>query len=180
MRRVALLALVLFPAIARASGDGTGPGTDFYVYLVDFLILAIPLGILVTPRLRRMLRQRHDTVRQEIDEARALFEEAERRLRDAEARLQHFEEEAGALMEEFRRQGQAEREALVHEGVRVAKKLEEDAEFRISQEAKMARAEVVDALLARTFSLVEQRLAEQSYRPVSDRLVARLVDEVKA
>lgn len=180
MKRFALTALLLIPAMARASEGGAGPGTDFYVYLVDFLILAIPLALVAAPRIRRMLQQRHETVRQEIDEAQRLFEEAKNHLREAEARMQRFEEDAEALMEEFRRQGQAEREALVHEGIRIARKLEEDAEFRLSQEAKMARAAIVEALLARTFTLVEQRLAEQAYRPVSDRLVARLVDEVKA
>jgi len=180
MRRSAWLAWVLFPALARASEGGSGPGTDFYVYLVDFLILAIPLGILVAPRLRNMLRQRHDAVRQEIEEARRLSREAEARMQAAEARMRHFEEEAEALMEEFRRQGRAERDALVHQGIEVAKKLEADVEFRLSQETKMARAELVEALLAGTFSRVEQRLGQQAYRPVSDRLVARLVDEVKA
>lgn len=180
MKRIALLPLCLFPMLARASEGGSGPGTDFYVYLVDFLILAIPLGILVAPRLRRMLQQRHDAVRQEMDEARSLFDAAQRRLEEAQARMRRFEEDAAELMQEFRRQGQVERDALVHEGVRLCKKLEEDAEFRLSQEAKMARAEVVEALLAGTFALVEKRLAEQAYRPVSDRLVARLVDEVKA
>lgn len=180
MKRIVPLVLFLFPALGRASEGGAGPGTDFYVYLVDFLILVIPLGVLAAPRLRALFQRRHDAVQQDLEEARAIFQQAEQRLREAESRMKHFEEDAAALMEEFRRQGQAEREALIHEGVQVAKKLEEDMEFRLSQEAKMARAEVVDALLGKAFALVEQRLAEQAYRPVSDRLVGRLVDEVKA
>lgn len=180
VRIVSLTFGLLWSVAALASGAGSGPGTDFYVYIVDFLILMVPLAILVAPRLRQMLRSRHEAVRQEIEDAQALLRQAEHRLREAETRMSHFEEDAAALIEEFRRQGQAEREVLLQEGARLARKLEDDAEFRLSQAVKVARAELVDAMLNRAFSVVEQRAGAQSYRPVPDRVVARLLEEVKA
>jgi F-type H+-transporting ATPase subunit b len=157
-----------------------GPGTDFYVYLVDFLVLFTPVAFLVVPKAKAALAARHDTVKADLDEARARFDEAEARLHATEARLAHLKDEAEALMAEFRTQGQAERDNLAHDGAVASEKIRAEADFRIDQAVKMARAELTDVVVAQAFAKVEQRLqAKASVAPVPDGIVERVVREVK-
>jgi F0F1-type ATP synthase membrane subunit b/b' len=156
------------------------PGTDFYVYLVDFLVLFTPVAYLVLPKAKAALAGRHDAMKADLDEARARFEEAEARLKAAEERLTHLNEETARLMEEFRQRGSAERDTLAHEGSLLAEKIRVEADFRLDQAVKMARSELADAVVSRAFALVEARLASRAtVAPVPDAVVDRVVREVK-
>lgn len=174
----ALLAASL-PAVALASGGG-GPGTDFYVYLVDFLVLFTPIAFVVVPKAKAALAARHDAVKADLDEARARFEEAEARMRAAEERVANLRDETERLLAEFRQQGQAERDTLAHEGAVLSEKIRAEADFRLDQAVKMAHAELTDVVVSRAFAKVEQRLgAKASVSPVPDGVVDRVVREVK-
>ncbi len=166
------------PAVAAASGGDAGPGTNFYVYLVDFLVLMIPVAWLVIPRARKALAARHDAVKAELDEASARFAEAEERMRQAELRLTNLKIEIDALLAEFRRQGQAEHDALALEGESLAAKIRVDSEFRLDQAVKVARAELAGIVVSRAFAQVEDRLSGRGSASLSDGVVDRVVREV--
>jgi F-type H+-transporting ATPase subunit b len=178
-RTLALAALVAasLPAVALAEGGG-GPGESFYVYLVDFLILFIPVAWLVWPRARQALADRHDAMKAELDDARTKFAESEARMKTAEERLTVLNDEMNTVMEEFRRQGQAERDALAHEGVVLSEKIRAEADFRMDQAVKMARADLAEAVVTKAFALVEGRLAAKSGAALPEGVVDRVVREV--
>ncbi len=179
-RSLALAALVAasLPAAAFASEGGAGPGRDFYVYLVDFLVLFIPVAWVVWPKARQALADRHDAMKAELDEAKARFAEAEDRMKVAQQRIASLNDEMNTVMEEFRRQGHAERDALAHEGVALSEKIRAEAEFRLDQAVKMARAELADAVVTKAFALVEGRLAAKAGGALPDGVVDRVVREV--
>ena len=166
------------PAAAFASEGGAGPGRDFYVYLVDFLVLFIPVAWVVWPKARQALADRHDAMKAELDEAKARFAEAEDRMKVAQQRIASLNDEMNTVMEEFRRQGHAERDALAHEGVALSEKIRAEAEFRLDQAVKMARAELADAVVTKAFALVEGRLAAKAGGALPDGVVDRVVREV--
>lgn len=173
-------AVIALPAAALASGDGHGPDHTLWVYLVDFLILAVPVAILVGPRIRKHLAARSDDVRTRIAEAETAFAEAETRMRAAEERIARLNAEIDSLLAEFTDLGAAERDALAADGEVLATKVRDETDFRISQAIKMARTELATEVVAQAFDQVERRLAERAGGPVADRTVEGLVAGVRA
>lgn len=182
MSRRALALASLFaaslPAVAMASGDGSGPDRNFYVYLVDFLVLFVPLAWVVVPKARQALAARHDAIKTDLGDAQNRFAEAEERMRRAEERLANLNIEMTQLLEEFRRQGEAERDTLAHEGAALSRKIQAEADFRLEQAVKMARAELADAVVTKAFALVEGRLSTKAGAPLAEGVVDRVVREV--
>jgi F0F1-type ATP synthase membrane subunit b/b' len=172
-------ALLSFPAAALAAGEGHGPDHTHLVYLIDFLILAIPAAILLAPRIRKHLGARTDDVRARIAEAEAAFAEAETRMQAAEARIAQLSAEVDRLMAEFTELGRTERDALAADGVAMAAKVRDEADFRIAQALKMARTELATEVVTQAFAQVEARLVAQGGRPVGDAVVRQVVEGVR-
>ncbi len=175
---LAVLSGALLPVAALASGGGSGPDRDFYVYMVDFLVLFVPVAWVVWPRAKKALADRHDAMKAELDDAKAKFAEAEGRMRMAEERLAHLNEETARLLEEFRLQGQAERDTMAQEGTVLSEKIRAESDFRLDQAAKMARAQLAESVVAKAFALVEGRLATRSGAGLPEGVVDRVVREV--
>ncbi len=173
------LAVVAAPVAALAAGDGHGPDHTTLVYLIDFLILAVPAVLLLAPRIRKHLSARNDEVKARIAEAEAAFAEAETRMRAAEERIAQLTAEIDRLMAEFTELGRTERDALAGEGKVLAAKVREETEFRISQALKMARAELATEVIDQAFAQVQSRLAGQAERPVGDGVVRQVVEGVR-
>ncbi len=174
------LAALALPASALASGDGHGPDHTTLVYLIDFLILVVPITLLVAPRIRKHLNARADAVYAHIAEAEAAFREAEARVEAAEGRIAQLNAEIDRLMTEFADLGRIERDALAAEGKTLSAKIRNETDFRISQAAKMARTELATEVVAQAFDQVQSQLAARADSPVSDGTVDRVVTQVSS
>jgi F0F1-type ATP synthase membrane subunit b/b' len=175
-----LIAFILAPLpVLAAAGEHHGPTLDNLVYLIVFLLLVIPVGILLAPKVRNYLDARHDEVRTRIAEAEETFRQAAARLDVAEQRMARLEIEIREMMSEFRTQGEAERDALVREAEALSVKIRNDAEFRISQSVKIARKELADDVVKGAFQQVEERLAAKAGAPVREGIVDRIVGGMK-
>jgi F0F1-type ATP synthase membrane subunit b/b' len=149
------------------------------LYIFDFLILVVPLTLWLAPKLKRALLARRDEVRKLVDEARTAYEEAQTRLEVARQRATRIEEEIAALRAEFRDLGERERDLLASEAAAQAARMREEIDFRIAQAAKMAEAEMSEALVRRAFELATGRIRARASIPVPDALVARGVSEIE-
>jgi F-type H+-transporting ATPase subunit b len=177
---LALAAVLLAPAAALASDEAHGGGIDTrIIYAIDFLIVAVPLIWFAGRMVKKSLAEKHDQVRREIDEATQTFALAEERLKAAEGRIAGMNAEAERLVAEFAELGRNERDALAREGEVLSKKIREDAEFRVQQAIKVARAELAETLVSQAFAQVEARLGQKAGTPVGDDLVDRVVLGVK-
>lgn len=170
--------ILLAPIVALAGEGHDIHNVELAIYIGGFLVIIIPLVIILRPVVVNGLKQRHLTVKTEIDEASRIFAEAEARMASAHDRVAHMAEEIERLRAEFREQAEVERKALAREGEILAEKIRKDSEFRISQSVKMARTELADAVVARAFSTVEDRLGKTAGGPVSESLVSQVVAEV--
>ena len=177
MARVSAILVVLVPVLAFASEEAGSHGPDF-VQLAEhgfaFLVVAGILLYFGGKRVRAFHEARYEAVRVDVEAAEKALREAQERLAAAEQRLANLAQEIEQLMAEFRRLGESERDALAHKGAVLAQKLQEEMDFTLSQAAKMAKAELAQALVERAFAIVEQRLAASAQRSVSDQLIQRM------
>lgn len=148
------------------------------LYIVSFLLVALPLLWVVGPRLKQFLESRFEAIRTEVDEATRQFAEAEARLNESRSRLQNLTREVEALMAEFRALGEKERDALAHEGAVLSEKIRAETDFAMSQAVKAARQEVRAILVDRALEAARRRLEGPEAARVPDPLVDQFAREV--
>lgn len=148
------------------------------LYIVSFLLVALPFLWAVGPRLKKFLDARFEAIRTEVDEARRQFAEAEARLAEARSRLENLTREVDALMAEFRALGEKERDALAHEGAVLSEKIRAETDFAMSQAVKAARQEIRAILVDRTLQAARKRLEGPEASRMPDPLVDQFARDV--
>ena len=175
---LATVALCLVPTVAFAAG---GHGFDLKthgLYIVDFLLVFVPLAIIVAPRLKKFLAGRYEEIKADVDEATHDFEEADAGLNRARERLDNIVAEIATMKSEFKALGEKERDSLAHEGAMLSEKIRKDADFRISQAVKMAHIELRETVIRQSLEAVEKGLAAEAGKAIPESMVNRFVREI--
>ena len=175
----------LAPATALAAGgadDHHGfPWSAFIAAWVNFAIFAAILYKFAVPQMRSFFAARRELLSANLNEAKRLREEAESRLAQYQGRLDALDTEREALLEEYNRQGEREKERIVREATEHAAKLRADAELMVEQEIKKAKAELervtVDEAVRRAMERAESELARPG---AQERLVDRYASELES
>jgi len=178
-----VLAVLVLAGFALLAWPAPEPGFHGFhpriqgLYIVSFLLVALPLVWWVGPRLKEFLDTRYATIRNEVEEARHQFQEAEDRLKQTQARLAGLSAEIEALMNEFRSLGEKERDALAHEGAVLSERIRAETDFAMSQAVKMAHQELRRLLAMRAVEAVSNRFESEKAAGVPDPLVERFARE---
>ncbi len=180
----AVLAILVAAGVGLLAVPAPEPGFHGFhpriqgLYIVSFLLVALPLLWIVGPRLRQFLESRFEAIRNEMDEATRQFAEAEARLNESRSRLQNLTREVDALMAEFRALGEKERDALAHEGAVLSEKIRAETDFAMSQAVKAARQEIRAILVDRALQAARRRLEGSEASRMPDPLVDRFARDV--
>lgn len=184
MREYSLPILVLVVAFASpatafaASPDG---GFPWVHWLASMFNLAVFLGILVYfagPKIQGYFHTRATVLRSDIEDAKQLRREAQAKLDEYSARLEQLDTEREALMDEYHRQGEREKDRLVADAGRQIEKLRADAEVVIQQEVRKAVAAIerqaVELAVDMARTTLQGRLDERTQNSLVDAYVEDL------
>ncbi|MCB2188318.1 MAG: F0F1 ATP synthase subunit B [Deltaproteobacteria bacterium] len=165
---------------AAAEGGAHGPTSgqiwDFTARALNFAVLAVALFFVLRKPLAKGLRGRADSVREELAELEAKREEARRAYAVMEQRLKDAESEREAVLAEFRKQGEREREKIVEAANTLAERIKAQASFTIEQETAMAKAELRQEISEMSAAVAEELLKDK----ITAQDQTRLVDEYLA
>ncbi|NUQ76498.1 MAG: ATP synthase F0 subunit B, partial [Polyangiaceae bacterium] len=115
----------------------------FLASVLNFGLLAFILYHFGKKPLAEALVKRKQAIMGEIDNATRLKDEAEGRLEEYEEKLDHLEETLEQLKAEYASQAAVERKNLLAELEERRARMRRDAEFRIEQELKSAKVELL-------------------------------------
>lgn len=178
---IVLVALVLAPATAFA-GEG-GNGFDAVHWAASMVNFAIFMGVLVWfagPKIQGYFATRADSLRSNIEEAKKLRIEAQKKLDEYSARLEKLDDEREALMHEYHKQGEREKERLVADATRQVEKLRIDAELIIQQEVRKAIAGIERQAVDLAVNLARTSLTSKLDERTQNKLVDAYVDDLKS
>jgi F-type H+-transporting ATPase subunit b len=189
------LFFLLFNGMAFASGDdhasspeaieegahGEGHGADRTADLMDllgrflnFTILVIVLVVVVKKfRVKDMLTARIDEIRQRLDDLKKEKEETESKYREAERKLREFDGEKKTIIEQFKKEGEAEKEKIIAEAQQRSAQILKQAELTIQQEMQSAKKKLREGVV----ELAAQRAGEIMAKEMTDKDQDRLVNE---
>ncbi len=173
---VALILVLLLPATALASEGGSG--FNWVHWSASMVNFGVFIGVLVWfagPKIQDFFATRANSLKSDIDEAKRLREEAQAKLDEYSERLEKLDTEREALMDEYHKQGEREKERLVADAKRQVEKMRADAEVVIEQEVRKAVASIerqaVDLAVSIARDTLDSRLDERTQNGLVDSYV---------
>lgn len=133
----------------------------FLASLINFGIVAFVLYRYGKKPLAEALVKRKQAIMADIDTATKLKEAAESRLDEYEEKLENMEDKLEEVRAEYKAQAEVEKKHLLAEAEERRVRMRRDAEFRIEQELKAARAELLREAVENAVAAAEDLVAKQ-------------------
>lgn len=133
----------------------------FLASLINFGIVAFILYRFGRKPLAEALVKRKQTIMADIDTATKLKEAAEARLDEYEEKIENMEEKLEEVRAEYKAQAEIEKKHLLTEAEERRARMRRDAEFRIEQELKAARAELLREAVVNAVAAAEELVQKQ-------------------
>jgi F-type H+-transporting ATPase subunit b len=152
-------------------GDESVPWNDLIEGIVNFAIFIGALYYFAKKPLKNYLEKRSQAVSSQLQEAGTLRRQAEEKLAEYQRRLEEFDKERQRVLENYRREAEADRQALVEESHRHAERIRADAKTVIEYESKRARAELRERVVQEAIRIARLAIQERLDDPTRERLV---------
>lgn len=152
----------------------------FLASLLNFGVLAFVIYRFGRKPIAEGLAKRKQSIMGEIDNASRLYDEAETRLEEYEKKFETIEETLEALKAELSLQAEVEKKHILAEAEERRVRMKRDAEFRIEQELKAAKAELLQAAVDGAVKAAEELLKKSAGTADQDRLMKEYLSAVPA
>jgi F-type H+-transporting ATPase subunit b len=144
--------------------------------LVNFGIFFAIMWKLAANPLRTYVFARHERIRKDLDEAARLHREAQTHLNEYQTRIAGAEAEITRVVDEIRKEAEAEKARVIAAAEEQAVRLKAEAERQIKAEIERARLElrrgVIDAAVALADRLMRENIGADDQRKLAERYVA--------
>ena len=166
-------------AEAAEGGDRTGDLLDLLWRFINFaLMVLILVWALRKVGIKEKLSARTKEIRQRLDDLKSEKEAAHQRYQEVEKKLNAFESERKSIIDQYKRDGVAEKERIIQEAKDKVEQILNQAEVTIEQEIHAARErlkeEVVDFAARKAQEIIAKELTEQD----QDRLIHDFIERV--
>ncbi len=180
-----LLLVFLCPMVAawaaggHESADRSGDLWDLLWRIVNFaLLVTILTWALKRAGAKKFFTARAEEIRLKLDELKKQKEASEKKYQELERSLREFEQKKKDIMEQYVKEGEAEKERIIAEAEKRADQIIAQAEVTIQQEIASAgdrlKQEVVNLASQRALELIEDRMTEKD----QDRLVNEFIERL--
>jgi F-type H+-transporting ATPase subunit b len=148
--------------------------------LLNFGILALVFYRFGKKPLAESLVTRKKAIMAEIDTATKLKKDAEARLEEYESKLENIETKLGDVRAEYAAQAELEQKHILAEAEERRVRMRRDAEFRIEQERKAARDELLCEAVVNATAAAEALIQKQMSASDQDRMAKAYLTSVGA
>jgi F-type H+-transporting ATPase subunit b len=177
----ALGALFAETAFASSGGHGDAQYTfmgDWLPLLVNFAIIVGLLVYFLRKPVRDMFRNRTETIAKAMAESREARERAVAALADVERKMREMEAETRALIAEAQARGEKDKQALIEEGKRLAKEIQQQVATGTDIEVQKAKAGLAAEAAALAVDLAEGKIKSSIGKQDHERIVKEYISKV--
>jgi F-type H+-transporting ATPase subunit b len=171
-------------ATAAFASSG-GHAEEHYTFMADWLPrlanFAIIIGILVyflRKPVRDMFRNRTETIAKAIEESKVARERAVAALADMERKMREMEAETRTLIAEAQARGEKDKQALVEEGKKIARDIQEQIKTGTDIEVQKAKAELAAEAAVLAVDLAEGKIKSTITKQDHERIVKDYISNV--
>jgi F-type H+-transporting ATPase subunit b len=146
--------------------------------IVNFGIFLAIMWKLAGKNIAQMVRDRHDRIKKDLEEAARLQKAAQGKLEEYGRRVKDVEREVETLLEQVRKEAEADRARIIAAAEEQAKKIKEDAQKQIEAEIARARTElrrgVIEAAMASAEEALKKNIGADDQRKMAEKYVAEV------
>ena len=159
--------------------DRSGDIRDLIIRTVNFVLMVIILiWALKKADIKGLLSKRIEDIRQKLETLRNEKDEAEKRYDDIEAKLKAFEKERVEILDQYKKEGEAEKERIIAEANLRVQQIIDQAEATIEQEMQSARDRLKQEVVGLAAQTAEEIIAREINDEDQDRLVQDFIEKV--
>jgi F-type H+-transporting ATPase subunit b len=181
-----LIPFLIFASLAYAS-EGGGQGHDgkrmfeFIWKSINFVVLAGLLYWMLAPKLRDFFGGRRRDIKEGLENAAQQKAEAEAKYKEYSEKIEKASAEIDGIFDMIKSQGVAEKQKIIEEAEKVARKLKEDSEMRTVQELKKAsdqlRAEAVMLSVQMAEEIIKKNISAQGQETIVREYMEKVVNK---
>ncbi|MBW1771617.1 MAG: ATP synthase F0 subunit B [Deltaproteobacteria bacterium] len=167
---------------ASGAGEGVDRSEDLKDLLYRFINFTLMVIILVwalkKANIKDFLAARTREIKQRLEDLQREKEEAEEKFRDIEGKLKDFEEEKKRILEQYRQEGETEKEKIIAEAGNRVQEILSQAELTIQQETESAKARLKQEMVEIAAQKAEEIIADRITENDQDSLVDDFIERV--
>ena len=168
---------LFFYGTALAASEGADRSADLRDLLYRFinftLLVIILIWALKKADIKSLFAKRIEDIRLKLETLKKDKEEAEEKYQTIDGKLKAFEKERAEILEQYKKEGEAEKERIIAEAELRVQQIIEQSEATIQQEIQSAK----DRLKENVVNLAAQKAQEIIAREMKDEDQDRLVQE---
>jgi F-type H+-transporting ATPase subunit b len=170
---------VQFLILGAAAGEHAGLNTGDIVYqLAAFLILLVLLRKFAWGPLMGIMKERQSHISSEIDAAENSRKEAKRYLEEQVEELKKAREEAKAIIDNAKKQGEVQGEAIIKASREESERVKESALAEIASEKEKAVAALRTEVAALSVKIASKVIAKELDESSQEKLINEYLQEV--
>ena len=171
-------------AYASSAGGGSQEGSKWFDFLwktVDFIILVGFLYWLMAARIKQFFVGRRQDIKEAMEKTAVQKAEAEIKYREYSEKIDKASAEIDGTFEMIKAQGVVEKQKIIEDAERIARKMKEDAQARTEQELKKAsdqlRAEAVKLSVQMAEEILKRNITAQDHETMVKEYMDKVVNK---
>jgi F-type H+-transporting ATPase subunit b len=162
-----------------SSTDRSADLIDLGYRFLTFTLLVVILGFgIKKAKLVDYLSARSDEIRAKLDDLKREKEEAEKKYQEIEAKLNDFESKKKDILEEYRKEGIADKDRIISEAKERANQIINQSEATIKQELfsmrNKVKQEIVDLAIGQAREIIRKEINDKDH----DDLINEFIEKV--
>ena len=161
-------------------GDRSADLRDLLYRFITFTLLVVILVIVARKaRLMDFLSVRSDDIRKKLEDLKRDKEEAEKKCRDMEGSVRDFESKKKELLEEYRKEGTAERDRIIEEARVRVQQVIAHSEAALEQEIRSIKNQLKRDIAETAIGKAKETILKEIKEKDNDDLINEFVERVR-
>ncbi|MBF0236411.1 MAG: ATP synthase F0 subunit B [SAR324 cluster bacterium] len=174
-----LLTIIQSTIVFAAEEGGHAPSPlDFVWKVVNFVGLLIILHYFAKKPIVNALRSSSESAKKELEDARQAKEQIIQEMTAFRDKIANMQKETEAMVVRARADAEVEKNKIIADGVLVAQKIREHAQFTIQQEYKIAEQQLKEMVAQQFVELAETKIKNQITSTSHKNLVNQYVNHI--
>ena len=152
---------------------------DFILKSIDFFVLIGLLYWLMAAKIKEFFSGRRVEIKESLEKSVERKSEAEKKYKEYSEKIDKASTEIDGILEMIKAQGVTEKQKIIEDAERTAKKMKEDAHARIEQEMKKAtdqlKAQAVDLSVQMAEEILKRSITPDDHKAMVKEYVDKVV-----
>lgn len=181
---LSLLFVLVSVCVAFASGggegghDSSGQWKSFAFKTLNAVLIIGFLAWMLAPKIKEFFSGRRQEIKESLETTAVQKAEAEKQYREYAEKIDKASLEIDGIFDMIKAQGVVEKQKIIDDAEKVAKKMKEDAQARLEQELKKASSQLRNEAVALSVQMAEEILKKNVTTQDHEGMVKEYMDKV--